>query len=272
LSSLDQSLTEDRGEEPGVRPVDPRDPVAAAGEDQPGWPLRTLTLDGSASYDPLGQALIPTWSFVDLPPGSQAVLERADTLQPQFFADVAGTYTVELDVRTPDGRRDYSPDRVELHVVPAEELYIQLTWDAEADLDLHVRPADEPLWGPRDCSWCNLQPVWGNTSLDIDDPSLDIDSVDGFGPETVTLPVPGPGTLRAAVDYYGQRGHIRCKEDPCPPTVARVDVYVHGELAHTQTRELKEAGELWEVFALSWPSEQIQRIDTMGRTTQDGCR
>ena len=264
-------LSEDT-DEVEEEPTDPRAPVAEAGEDFRAYPLRLVRLDGSRSYDPGGLGIIPTWTLVDVPSGSQAWLERADTMSPEFFADVAGAYVVRLDVVNEAGLPDASPDFVEVQVVPGQAVYVQLTWDAEVDLDLHLRPEDEVLWGSRDCSWCNLNPPWGRDGLSTDDPSLDIDSLDGSGPETITVMAPSNGGMIAAVDYYGQQGHVRCKVDPCPPTRARVDLYVDGELSYSLSRELRKAGEVWELFALDWPSGQVSVLNQMGRTERDGCR
>ncbi len=85
-------------------------PVANAGLDQTVDVGDRVLLNGSSSYDPDADPLEHTWSFASKPPGSGASLDGADTAFPQFTADVAGTYLVELVVT--DGASFSSPDQV----------------------------------------------------------------------------------------------------------------------------------------------------------------
>jgi len=58
----------------------------------------TVQLDGSASNDANGDPLTYQWSMVSKPYGSIAVLSGDTTVQPSFFADLAGQYVVSLTV------------------------------------------------------------------------------------------------------------------------------------------------------------------------------
>lgn len=76
-------------------------PVADAGADQATCGLGPVTLDGSASSDPDGDALTWSWSFADLPEGSaltDADLAGSDTPTPSFTPDVPGTWNLTLVV------------------------------------------------------------------------------------------------------------------------------------------------------------------------------
>lgn len=64
----------------------------------------TVTLDGSGSSDPDGDALMYRWSFNGVSAGSQAVLEGANTATPSFVADKVATYQVQLTVYDSAGR------------------------------------------------------------------------------------------------------------------------------------------------------------------------
>lgn len=73
-------------------------PVADAGLDQTGQSGEVIELDGSASFDPDGDELTYEWAFASLPSGSSATLLNDFREDPQFYADVAGVYEVELTV------------------------------------------------------------------------------------------------------------------------------------------------------------------------------
>ena len=79
-----------------------RAPTAAAGVDQTATVGVQVTLNGSSSSDPDGDALTYSWSFSARPAGSAAGLTGADTATPRFTPDVGGLYTVTLTAS--DGR------------------------------------------------------------------------------------------------------------------------------------------------------------------------
>ncbi len=57
-----------------------------------------VALDGSASTDPAGMALVYAWRFEARPAGSKAELVRAESAKPYFTVDMTGTYKVSLIV------------------------------------------------------------------------------------------------------------------------------------------------------------------------------
>lgn len=72
-------------------------PTAAAGNDQAvGTGL--VTLDGSGSASPDGDALTYVWTMTAKPNGSAAVLSNPYAVGPTFTADLTGTYTLSLTV------------------------------------------------------------------------------------------------------------------------------------------------------------------------------
>ena len=75
-----------------------RPPTAHAGVDQNARVSTIVTLDGSASFDPDGDALTYHWAFVDTPDGSAATLSHGDTVTTSFTPDLPGTYLVRLRV------------------------------------------------------------------------------------------------------------------------------------------------------------------------------
>jgi PKD domain len=77
---------------------DNRLPMAHAGLDQSVKVGSVVKLDGSRSRDPDGNLLQYQWQWASKPANSAAVLASADTVQPAFEADVAGTYVLSLVV------------------------------------------------------------------------------------------------------------------------------------------------------------------------------
>ncbi len=85
-------------------------PTADAGSDQLAFVGDTVTLDGSDSSDPDSDSLSFSWSLIETPPRSLAVLSDEDTVSPSFIVDLPGDYTVQLVVD--DGTEDSAPDVV----------------------------------------------------------------------------------------------------------------------------------------------------------------
>lgn len=69
----------------------------------------TVTADGTGSVSDEGLALTYHWRLVARPEASAAALASPDAATTTFAADVAGVYTIELDVS--DGELDADPVR-----------------------------------------------------------------------------------------------------------------------------------------------------------------
>jgi hypothetical protein len=246
------------------------EPIADAGPDQEVAPLDTVTLDGTASYDPAGLEITGfRWTLVSQPAGSTSDLSSTTVARPTFFADLAGDYVFELEVENAEGVWDSTPDPVTITAVPLDNFYVQLSWNVASDLDLHLIQEGGKLFdSPTDCNYCEQNPAWGAAGA-TDNPSLDWDAIDGFGPETITIEDPADGVYTIAVHYYGKDGLDNCSN--CPASVATVDVYIDGVVAASYTTTLLDDGDLWTVATLDWPSGALTEVDTLGATDKTTC-
>jgi subtilisin family serine protease len=94
-----------------------RAPVSNAGIDQTVNPNTLVTLNGSASSDPDGDALTYSWSQVS---GVSVALSSETAAKPVFTPLSAGSYTFRLIVN--DGNLDSAPDQVTITVRAANSL------------------------------------------------------------------------------------------------------------------------------------------------------
>lgn len=209
------------------------------------------------------EAPVVRWRYtvVSRPPGSTAqVVERHtfpdapaaggdpdDPTTPSalFFLDLAGRYVFELTVEDAAGRRAPAPGcpsdaaRRAVEVVPESPVHVELVWhtpddpdetDADGtDLDLHVtRPGGDWL-SQGDCYYGNPNPDWDPPGP-AGDPNLDIDDVDGAGPENIRIARPQPtaaqgGPYRVAVHSYRLQFGSEGAE---PPAEATLRLYLNG--------------------------------------------
>lgn len=91
-------------------------PIAATGDNQNVSVGDVVKLDGKKSSDKDGDLITYRWSIKTKPEGSQASLNKSDTVAPEFTADLAGTYVIELVVN--DGKSDSKTVSVDVLVAP----------------------------------------------------------------------------------------------------------------------------------------------------------
>jgi hypothetical protein len=84
----------------GTRRVGTSPPIANAGPSQIGVPAGTITLNGSGSYDPLGEALTYAWSQIS---GPTVTINNATQAVATFTAAAGQSYQFLLKVTNTDG-------------------------------------------------------------------------------------------------------------------------------------------------------------------------
>jgi hypothetical protein len=274
-------------------------------------PLDVITLDGSPSSDPGGEVRRWVWAVVERPTGSvsrvveslTSALEPAaggepdDELTPraQFFVDLAGRYTLELRVFDNLGQESCAPRAtaiVEIEAVPQKDLHIQLVWstpsdpdetdDKGTDIDLHFKHQTAGAsWGAAagvwDCYFRNKAPDWGSVGDFLDDPSLDIDDINGAGPENVNLNRPEVGVTYEigalyfrAESTFGEAGRDPRIEHQSYVTTR---VFARGELvAELVDRELSSVNQLWHAMSVVWCADEgrCPEITPQDRVYEEG--
>jgi len=264
---------------PGVEEEEPEqennnipEPIADAGVDRIVRPLETVTLDGKDSHDPDDRQIVEySWTLTSKPSGSTATLIKEDEVAPSVWVDVAGDYVFTLTVQNELGMWDSTPDDVTISAEPLEGFYAELTWDTTpTDLDLHLLQGSAPLFDfIGDCNYCNMTPEWGTSSYS-DNPSLDWDVTDGYGPELATIEAPAPGRYVLKAHYYGENGSPSCMGD-CPDSTATMKIYLDGEEKASITGVLSNQGDVWTAAEIDWPSGNITPINTMSWTAETFC-
>ena len=96
-----------------------------------------------------------------------------------------------------------------------------------ADVDLHLSHPSGMGWfdSTYDCHYFNPTPDWGVLNQLADDPSLDIDDIDGGGPENINLNNPQDTTSSAAPTVWGPLFSSRQFQGPRLEIVERQCVF-----------------------------------------------
>lgn len=216
------------------------------------------------------------WSMTPPTPASLGPGERAMidvTYEPGRvgldlgFFNVRSTDAAEPEVRVDLVGRSAPPP------IEDQDLHIQLDWDSDnCDVDLHFIREGSDLFrcGPdQDCYYANPTPDWGTQGDWHDDPFLDYDNVQGFGPENINVEVLLPGRYVVAIHYY-----LDSYEDSfSTQTNATVKIYFRGVLAGTYgPQHLVDTGDMWDVVAIDWPSRTLTPLGRIWETSDRSCR
>lgn len=145
-------------------------------------------------------------------------------------------------------------------------LWTELNWSTdETDVDMHLlRPGGTIGDSYDDCSYFNRSPDWGTLGYSGDDPALDVDDTDGYGPEHITMTEAVPGRYTLFVHFFSDHGHTW--ED----TNARVAISTNGGVVQyfgprllTNNSGDRYHGDFWFVCYIDYPSGTITAIDDL---------
>ncbi len=232
-----------------------------------------------------GVKFYPNDSTADVTLGVPGLKPNGD---PVTWLTVAGEYKVKLQVWDDSGTENCLPAILSVLVVPSVAFHVELLWNTPedtvqddgptaegADLDLHVvhskayeaqqcsatvtkncqpdldKDGKTDPWfnGVYDVYWINPSPKWGNAALQTDDPSLDLDDTNGWGPENMNLQLPENGVdYGVGVHFWDAHGF-----NSNSPTKATVRIYCLGTLKATFDQQMNQC-EMWWVTQVKWPS------------------
>lgn len=217
-------------------------------------PLKTVQLSGTQSSDPDGQVDRYEWSLIKQPVNSTTRLSPSNAIsEPKLFLDLAGEYIVELTVYDKLGTPSCETSRVTILSQPNEDIHIQLVWNNNnTDVDLHyLHPRGRWDQSPYDIFWRNPTADWGVPGRADDDPSLDIDDTDGFGPENINHDNPVSGeSYRVGVHYFADNGN--------GATYITIRIYLEGTLKfELREQYMEKEGKFLDVGFISWPSKEF---------------
>ncbi len=126
----------------------------------------------------------------------------------------------------------------------ATAISVVLRWNTNnTDIDLHLVRPNGVEFEDTDCYYANPSPDWGTPNDMSDNPYLDVDDVNGQGPETINLSASPAGDYRIMIHYFA--------DNLLGNSNASVDVYIAGTLAGTFNRNLS-CDDLWTVGIVSW--------------------
>ncbi len=235
-------------------------------------PFDTVRLDGRQSHsDAVGTSIPPPpdgyqWTLLVKPVGSTAILAADNNDRTELTVDLAGLYQVQLEVfaiddaRPDDGRiRSCAPAVVDIDVKPSDDLHIQLVWDhPEADFDLHVlNEGGQAFTHEGDVYFSNRQPLapdqpgW-STNAD-ENPRLDVDDDEGYGPENTNIKHPAPGSRWTVLVHYWNK-----QTGGDPTTTAILRLFVYGAQAIELQRTFEDDQQLWEAIEIVWGDSELE--------------
>lgn len=250
-------------------------------------PLDTIVFDGSLSHDEESTTLNYFWSIKSAPKDSTSKL-TVNGSQASLFADLAGEYSVCLNVEDSGNMMSCNEDCLTFNAIPRETLHVQLVWHTPGDtvigdtdgtdLDLHfVRllqgddlkesdpRAHKGTWGDtgmvtlqdgRDVYFENREPVWTVEGFGSETPSLDRDDKDGEGPENINMDSLAPCSWYAfGVHYY--------QDYAFGPSYATLRVYVSGKQRFEKANiSLAQTGVFKQIAVMHWDGTTAHIYET----------
>ncbi len=183
----------------------------------------TLAVNGQSTHLPLD-----TNGFFSQPVGLHAGI---NTIRVTTFAPVAHSASVSVDA-------EFTPDI----------LFTTLWWNTDHnDVDLHLIPVSGGADASEDCYWNHMRTSWGAT--------LDVDDIDGFGPEHTTARSVPPGEYQLSVHYYDTHGQTE------PPAVNVAVSTNGGQAVIYSLPALHAVGDWWRVCNMRYPEGTITPLN-----------
>ena len=238
-------------------------PQAVCAADKITTPLNNENFDGSGSYDSDGLQLTFYWTLSP-PAGSAASFDNPSSMTPSIYIDSAGTYRGDLTVTNSAGQSDSCTQNIE--AVPNENFRIELFWANPDDMDLHLlnpsATSADAHNGPNDCYFANRTPDWGVSGYSNDNPALDLDDINGLGPENINIvdpaSAPHDGWYQVFVHDYPSTQIYMAAND------VTVQIYLNGTLMSSYNFQISGEDADYYVAKIHWPTGQIVDCNGLG--------
>jgi hypothetical protein len=211
-------------------------------------PLDTLRLTGENSIaSTSGSSVVRyEWRLLDRPVGSSEDFSDPQSARTEITVDVAGTYSFGLDVFDLEGVKSCETAVLEVDVIPSDDLLLQLVWSGQSsDFDIHVlREGGELFNHDGDCYFSNRQPQW--TSVPEENPEIDGDDDDGYGPENASIKHPRLGSnWRVFIHYWN-------KNADAPPITATLRMFAYGQQVVEVSKTFSDDEFMWSALDIDW--------------------
>ena len=130
----------------------------------------------------------------------------------------------------------------------SDVLWSHLSWNTDLnDIDLHMVPIEGADGKQDECYFGNKVSSWGA--------ELDVDDVNGYGPEHITARSLPAGKYKLYVHYYATHGQFI-------PSVVSVAVSANNSQAKVYTLPaMVSRGDIWEVCYITYPAGTIETIN-----------
>ena len=215
-----------------------------------------VQLDGTQSYDPDNnqEELMYSWQITQVPAGSEAFIDDINSKTPYLYADILGTYIVELHVTDSTGLESVYPSATMIEVISYEDLFIDLSWDISGtDLDIHLVAPSGAYYSDLDCFYGNPNPDWGLPNDRTDNPFLSMDDEGSEMREAIDYLQPLDGFYDVYVLYY------RNLSSTYPYVTPHITIQGEGDvLVNIDGPRLTNEASVWYVGRLDWSTLGFQ--------------
>jgi uncharacterized protein YfaP (DUF2135 family) len=179
---------------------------------------------------------------------SEVLSIHADGSFEQAVGLRAGENVITVATR---GAVEYQKSILVEGVFSSDILFTTLWWNTDlSDIDLHLVPVEGAGGARDDCFFAHMTSTWGAT--------LDVDDINGFGPEHITARILPAGKYRLYVHYFDTHGQTS-------PTVVNISVSANGRQSEifslSGDRRMATQDDIWNVCTIEFPSGNINRID-----------
>jgi hypothetical protein len=201
---------------------------------------------------------------------------ETETITVRYTSGRAGNFfgfweVVSNDADTPVQRVNVRAETTRPPIVD-QGLHIRMTWSTDlADVDMHLlAPGGVFFECPHDVYFANRGPDWGQIGDFSDDPFLDLDDVDGHGPENINIEAPQAGTYTLVAHYYADH-------DAFDTPMVTFEIFSFGQLIDSfGPTAMPQVGGTWDAAEIQWvgagQAPILRALNTVGQRNHGrGC-